>query len=314
MLGLAAATASLSFANPARGQDLPVSTTASPGRVMVRDVGVLSAYGAPAEFSGSRFSSLTNAYVLPPGAVYAGLIYQGDVIRFHRPDHLFTQEIEVGLPYRFNVAIENSVETFARYTQERTFSFEVRYALADWNKIPLNPTIFVEYKKGIGYVLRDEGAPRRPEKGESAIPADKVRIPDAGEVRLLLSQDFAHKFEWALNLFFEQEVRGDRGREWGFAQSILRPFLLPGEQLKVGVEMQYSNFSDKDTRNTPTQRFVIGPTVAWKITRSTSLNVSPLFGVTSDSPRIQIFAVFSALFGPGGGGRESEAPASTRNR
>ncbi len=176
------------------------------------------------------------------------------------------------------------------------------------------PTIFVEFKKGIRFVLRDEGAPMRPEKGEPAIPTDKKRIPDAGEVRLLLSQDFAHQFEWALNLFFEQEIRSDRGREWGFAQSLLRPVLLPGEQLKLGIEMQYSNFSDKDTRHTPAQRFVIGPTVAWKPTRNTSLNVSPLFGATYESPRMQIFAVFSVLFGPGGGGRESEAPTSTRNR
>ncbi len=206
----------------------------SPERVLVRDSEVLSAYGAPAEFSGSRFASLTNAYVLPPGVVYAGLIYQGDALRFSQPNHLFTQEVEVGLPYRINIAVENSIQSFAGYSQESTFSFEVRYALADWNKIPLNPTIFVEYKKGIGYILHDEGAAMRAPPGEPAIPPDKTRIPDAGEVRLLLAQEFPAQVEWALNLFFEQEVRGDRGREWGFAQSILRPVLLPREQPQIG--------------------------------------------------------------------------------
>ncbi len=230
---LASAIGLISFAGLAGGQ-VPGPT---PSRVVVTDQGVLSAYGAPAAFSDSRFGSLTNAYVLPEGVVYSALIYEGQALRYSHPAHLFTQEIEIGLPYRFNVAIENSVETFSGYTQERTFSFEVRYALADWNKIPLNPTIFVEYKKGIGRVLHDEGKPMRPDPdaGEAERPP---RIPDAGEVRLLLSQDFGHKVEWALNLFFEQEFTGDRGREWGFAQSVLRPVLLPREQLKVGIEMQ----------------------------------------------------------------------------
>src|SRR5438477_8663238 len=69
-----------------------------------------SAYGAPTSFSQSRFSPLTNAYVLPPGAIYASLIYEDAVVHFRRPDHDFTEEIEVGLPYRINIATETDVE------------------------------------------------------------------------------------------------------------------------------------------------------------------------------------------------------------
>src|SRR5712671_5669457 len=109
-----------------------------------------SSYGATPGFSRSRFSNLTQSYVLPPGAVFAGLIYQGDSLKFNRPDHMLTQEIEIGLPSRFGIAFENSIENFRGHTQDRTFSAELRYALADWNVIPLNPTIFVEYKFGLG--------------------------------------------------------------------------------------------------------------------------------------------------------------------
>ena len=42
------------------------------------------------------------------------------------------------------------------------------------------------------------------------------------------------------------------------------------------------------------------------------LDISPLFGVTKDSPDVQIFGVFSYVFG--GETSEAEAPASTRNR
>jgi hypothetical protein len=300
------------------GYRLANAQTAVSERVVVTgDEEIGSAYGAPAGFSRSRFSNLTNAYVLPPWAVYAGLIYQGDALRFNSPDHTLTQEIEIGLPYRFGAAIENSVERFRGNTQDRSFSFELRYALADWNKIPLNPTIFAEYKVGLGHILHDEGppAPLAPGEAEDFIN-ERHPLPDAYEIRLLLSQDFCEKVEWALNGFFEQEIGGDRGREYGFAQSAVVPVLLPHEQLKVGVEMQLTTFTDVGIRDDPSYRFIIGPTIAWKPTTNTRIDISPLFGATDDAPRVSVFAVFSVLFGPPGAHEteQGEAPASMRNR
>jgi hypothetical protein len=277
---------------------------------------VPSSYGATPGLSRSRFSNLTQAYVLPPGAVYAGLIYQGDSLKFNRPDHMLTQEIEIGLPNRFGIAFENSIENHRGTTQERTFSVEGRYALADWNKIPLNPTLFVEYKFGVGDILHDEGPPEEVPKGEGRAFLDEhLKLPDSVEVRLLLAQDFSNKVEWAANFFYEQEVGGDRGREVGFSQSIMFPILLSNERLKVGAEMQYISFTDAGLREegTKSARVVIGPTVAWKPSRNSRLDVSPLFGVTDDAPHASVFVVFSMLFG-GSEPSQAEAPASTRNR
>jgi hypothetical protein len=286
-------------------------------RLIVTGEEVSSSYGATPGFSRSRFSNLTQAYVLPPGAVFAGLIYQGDSLKFNRPDHMLTQEIEIGLPNRFGIAFENSIENFRGHTQERTFSIEGRYALADWNVIPLNPTIFVEYKAGIGNILHDEGPPEPLPKGEAEeFLSEHEPLPDAFEVRLLLAQDFSNQVEWAANLFFEQEIGGDRGREAGFAQSIMFPVLLPNERLKVGAEMQFISFTDAGIREageSPSYRVVIGPTVAWKPTKNSRLDVSPLFGVTDDAPHASVFVVFSMLFG-GSETAQAEAPASTRNR
>lgn len=304
---------------------------------------VPSAYGAPGTFSQSRFAPLTNAYVLPPGEIYTSLIYEDDVVHFRNPDHHWTQEIEIGLPYRFNLAVENNVQRYDGDLQDATFSFEARYAFADWDKIPLNPTIFAEYKIGIGNILHDEGAPTPAKKFGPGGFDKSNEIPDAYEVRLLLSEDFFDRIEWALNGFFEQEIEGDRGREWGIAQSIVTPIHLfhpapppapdhknvqtknvqpvagttvPSEDLKVGVECQFRSFSDKFSRGTPYNSFVIGPTASWKPTRSMRLDVSPLFGVNHKSPIMQLFVVASYLWGPGGPSREAggEAPASTRNR
>jgi hypothetical protein len=284
-------------------------------QVVVTGEELPSAYGAPVSFSQSRFSPLTNAYVLPSGAVYSSLIYENDVVHFRSPDHTFTQEIEVGLPYRINLAIENSVERNAGTLQDATFSVEARYALADWNKIPLNPTFFAEYKFGIGNILHDEGAPTPGHKFGPGGFDRSMEIPDAYELRLLLAQDFFERAEWALNLFFEQEIGGDRGREWGIAQSVVVPFWLAHEELKGGAEFLFRSFSDKGTRGTPYNSFVIGPTVAWRPSRNTRLDVSPLFGVNHKSPELQFFAAFSYYFGGGSSKAEGgEAPASTRNR
>src|SRR5215468_4139537 len=111
---------------------------------------VPSAYGAPPEFSRSRFSNVVNAYVLPPWAFFFGELFEGQGFRHGPPDYLFTQEVEMGLPYRFNIAAESQWERFNGGGGARSVSLEARWALADWNKIPLNPTIFAEYKFGVG--------------------------------------------------------------------------------------------------------------------------------------------------------------------
>src|ERR1700730_11013323 len=240
--------------------------TAASSQIEVTAEPLPSAYGAPTSFSQSRFSPLTNAYVLPPGAIYASLIYEDDVVHFRNPDQHWTQEVEVGLPYRINVAIENNIQRYDGDLQDATFSFEARYALADWDKIPLNPTIFAEYKTGIGNILHDEGAPTPAHKFGPGGFDKSMEIPDAYELRLLLSEDFFDKIEWALNTFFEQETAGDRGREWGIAQSLVTPIHLfheaPAptdtkdvqrsaalfEELKAGIECQFRSFSDKGSR------------------------------------------------------------------
>src|SRR5262249_40852593 len=239
-----------------------------------------------------RFSNLTNAYVLPPWTFFFGEIYEGDAFRHGPPDHLFTQEVEMGLPYRFGVAAETEFERFNGGGGPSSASIEMRYALRDWNTTPLNPTLYADVKFGHGPMRHEEGMPPAGGEEEEAGPPQK---PDAYEVRLLLAQDFGEHFEWAMNWFLENEIEGDRGREWGFAQSALMPVLVPEERLKVGVEMQYKNFTMETTRGDPQNSFVVGPTVAWKPSRNTRIDISPLFGCTNDSPHVQVFGVFSWL-------------------
>ena len=288
------------------------SATVTNEEVVVTGDDIGSAYGAPGAFSRTRFSPAVTAYVLPPWTFFLGTIYEGDAFRHGPPDHLFTQEIEMGLPYRFGLAAEAQFERFNGGGGPSTASIEGRYAFADWGKIPLNPTIFAEYKFGTGPIRHEEIAPP-PGAAEEEEEGGPPQRPDAYEFRLLLAQEFGGRFEWAANGFFEKENTGDRGREWGFSQSLVTPILLPHEQLKVGVEMEYKNFTVKDTRGDPEHTFIVGPTVAFRTSKSTRFDVSALFGCTDDSPRASVFAVFSWILGPGGE-QGAEAPVSTRNR
>jgi hypothetical protein len=285
--------------------------TAVSSQVVVTGEEIPSSYGAPPAFSRTRTSPLTTSYVLPPWAFFFGTIYQGDFTKDGPPDHLFTQEVEMGLPHRFGLASEVRLERFNGGSGVSTISVEGRYAFADWNKIPLNPTIFAEYKFGVGTLRHEEGPPP-PEEEEEEEEFGPPKVPDAYEFRLLLAQDFGEKVEWAFNAFFEKENTGDRGREWGFAQSIAMPILLPNERLRAGVEMQYQNFTVKDTRGSPIHRFNVGPAIAWKPSASTRFDISTLFGTTDESADVQVFAIFSWVFGGERG--EAEAPVSTRNR
>jgi hypothetical protein len=95
-----------------------------------------------------------------------------DQSRFHF-SMVFRQEIEMGLPARFTVGVQNQVEHFAGDTRDRSLTLEARYALANWNKLPLNPTISAEYRFGLSNTSQDSGEDRSPALARLS-PLDRV--------------------------------------------------------------------------------------------------------------------------------------------
>ncbi len=90
-----------------------------------------TAYGAPPDMSHGRISTLTKSYVLSPFSFELETGYEGAIFRHGLPSQLFRQEIEMGLPARFTVGMQNQVEHFAGETRDRNFMLEGRYALAN---------------------------------------------------------------------------------------------------------------------------------------------------------------------------------------
>jgi hypothetical protein len=247
-----------------------------------------TAYGAPPDMSHGRISTLTKSYVLSPFSFELEAGYEGSVFRHGLPSQLFRQEIEMGLPARFTVGVQNQVEHFAGETRDRSFTLEARYALANWNKLPLNPAISAEYRFGLSDAL-----------------------PDSGELALLVSHDFPHLIEWAMNIFVDQDFGGRQSTSAGFAQSIEMPVLLPEEKLEVGLEMQYRSGGETTGFRGTTKGLEIGPTLAWRPTKKVRFDLSPLIGCSDHTPVVQVFAVFSLSFGGPAAG-DAQIPASAR--
>jgi hypothetical protein len=263
---------------------------------------LIGPYDQPRWTARGRFSSDTDVYVLPPYAFFIDLDYTGTIPKHGETQNLFTQEFELGLPHRFQLAYENNFVLQDEHSQVTYQTIEARYALADWGKLPLNPTLFGEYHFGVG---KDYGAAE-----DSGAAAE--RLPDAIEARLLLGEQFCRNYQWALNLFHEFEMGGDHEWETGFSQAL--SYAIRDEYLKVGIEMQFIRRTEADTRSDPEYEFDIGPSLTWKPSEVTRLDCAALFGTTSDSPTLGIFVVFSIALGEGEEKGEGATPVSTKHR
>ena len=196
----------------------------------------------------------------------------------------FQEEIEIGLPYRFQLDLYEtwSVNQDGR-TEQDGWSAEIRYALADWGKIPLNPTLYLEYSK-------------------------HNHDPDAIEGKLLLGTDLSTRWHWGLNLVCEQELSRSQNTELAVSQGV--SYTIIDGKLGAGVEMKYSH--QKADGSPASNEFVIGPSVQWRITPRMHLDIAPMFGCTKDSPRVEAFLVFGIDFGTAKKGHYE--PASMRSQ
>lgn len=256
-------------------------------------------YGQPQWAERSRASATTKLYVLSPYEVFVGILSESDFFRRGTSRHDLIQEIELGLPNRFEIGFENHVGLGGSDVSEMSTNIEARYAFATWGKIPLNPTISGEYRFGTGKDLTNRFDRRF-----------YSNSPDAYELRLLLGQEFVPRVQWAANLFFQHALGGARNREVGFTQDIA--YLAVADKFEVGAEMRYTNATRRTEKQGSANEFVIGPSVNWKPNLHIVISVAPLFGCTPDSPRVAVLCSVSLEFG---GGESKTVPVSAiRNR
>jgi hypothetical protein len=99
------------------------------------------------EWTTRRRFATTRVYVAQPWQMQFEQWWKGKFPREGRSEHLFQSEISLGLPYRFQLDFYENLELTANRTfRHQGNQVEGRWALADWGKIPLNPTLYGEWK------------------------------------------------------------------------------------------------------------------------------------------------------------------------
>ena len=281
-------------AQEAREQDVVVSARES-GEEFEEPGG----YGQPQWAERSRASATTKLYVLSPYEFFVGILSESDLLRHGSPRHHLVQEIELGLPNRFEIGFENHIGLSGGDASEMGPALGARYAFASWGKIPLNPAISGEYRFGTGKDVAN--------RFDHVLDRNS---PDAYELRLLLGQEFVPRLQWAANLFFQHELGGARNREVGFTQDI--SYLAVADKFEIGAEMRYTNATRRAEKQGSANEFVIGPSANWKPNLHTVISVAPLFGCTADSPRVALLCSVSLEFG--GGESKTVRVSATRDQ
>jgi hypothetical protein len=149
-------------------------------------------------------------------------------------------------------------------------SIELRYALAEWNRIWGNPTFYVEWSR-----LEDES--------------------DAIEVKLLLGGEIAPRWHWGVNLSDELSTGGDRANEIEITAGV--SYTLADSRFSLGLETECGVVDTKDHRGTYDEKFFfLGPSMQFRPTEQFHIDFAPLVGLTGDSPAFRAYLVIGYEF------------------
>jgi len=276
----------------------------TPSGEMLHEELPLGEYHQP-EWTVKRPFAQTRVYVLPPWQVGAEVGWDGIFPGGHSPQHVIHEEIEIGLSRRLQLDFENhdkrglfipeeerrkadaDIEEAGDSWHHDSNAIELSYALADWGELPLNPVIKGEWKFN-------------------------HKAADAYEGKILLGEELASRWHWAMNLFYEQQIGDEKEREFAVSQAFA--YTVIDQYLSVGVEMNLSSESEKDSRNKMEAAFVIGPTLQVRPTEETHIDVVPLFGIGEEAPQAEMLVFVGFDFDASGEDHEMSEPASLRGK
>jgi hypothetical protein len=225
-------------------------------------------YAQPKWTDRRRFPGV-RLYVAPPGAATFEFWGEGKVTSDAEPARLRTMyEVSFGLGHRLQLDLylrtESNGADVLRIESER---LELRWALADWGVLWGNPTLYLEY------IRQTEG-------------------PHKAEVKVLLGGALSPRWFWGANLFFETELWGDQGHEYGAVAGVA--YSLVDSKLSLGAETRVEVVDTRATRLTPLEiEWLIGPSLSWR-------------------PVPQAHVLFTAYLGPGFSRGAGSDPFSAR--
>jgi hypothetical protein len=241
------------------------------------------------EWTTERPFSTVRAYVTAPGQIEVEQWYKLQNPRGSAPNHYWQTEFGMGFEggWQADIYINYGREPDGP-TKYRGVQYEVRKALAKWGVIPLNPTLYAEYK-------------------------ENYRDVDAVELKVLLAEEIARGWHWAGNLIWERQSGGDQETELGVSMGVMHTLI--DSKFSAGMEAKFERVTGKGFRgDDAVHEFLLGPSFQWRPTENMHVNFTPLFGLTSSDrkdPRTEIYLVIGYDFGPEREG--GSAPVSTRS-
>jgi hypothetical protein len=229
-------------------------------RTGLREEDQVGTYGQPRWTTRRRFAE-TRAYVMPKGEFEFEYWSIVEAPRHGDVEVETKYEVEMGLPHRLQLDIyaishsEGSSKAFNFDEQD----VELRWAWADWNVIPGNPTLYAEYK-----FLNNE--------------ADHV------EFKLLTSGETPKRgLHWAANAVFEHAVGGNYSNSYELTGGM--NYTLLDEKLSAGAEVKLAYEDEKDHRGLHRPAEVLfGPSFQITPVKKMHIDFAPLIGLTEQSP------------------------------
>lgn len=235
----------------------------------------------------------SRVYVLPPGQAQVEQWVRPTWERTGKPEFRMLEEVAIGLPGRIQIDLYErwNIEPDANDRQQANHEgvqIEVRWALADWGRIPFNPTLYAEWVERGG-------------------PQEK---PNKYELKLLLAQEVFRSWYYASNLILEQETSGERETELGWSHALSTTIIE--RKLMAGVETVASRTTITGSRSSADIVCLAGPSMQFRPTNRSFLNVVGLFGTTSE-PFCQMYVIYGWQFGTRAGPARGYlgGPAST---
>lgn len=234
-------------------------------------------YDQPLWTTFRRFPSTRVYLQTPPGGVQFEQWFELRKKKDRRGDDetRLRQELEFGLGNRMQLDLymrESHIRDGVDSTYDMTgYSAELRYALADWDEIWGNPTLYFEW-------IFNDG------------DADKI------EPKLLLGGELARGWHWGVNFIHERTLAGrdSRTEEEAVTASISRTIV--DNKFSVGATTAFSYESEPGAPRERTREWLLGPSFQLIPHERAAINIEPLWGLTGESKRLKLFVVFSWHF------------------
>jgi hypothetical protein len=228
---------------PARETSYQAHAVVPPAPGSLREEERIGSYGQPRWTAHRRFPT-TRIYVRPAGefAFEWWLEHKQNLSNLREARYRSQYEVEFGLGHRLQMDVYLQTEQLghAGSFELNAEKLELRWALADWGVLPLNPTVYIEY------VRQHNGPPKL-------------------EVKALAGDELARRVHFGINFVAEHELGADQINEYQVATGL--SYTLVDEKFSLGGELKLETTDSAGSRFTlQAWEALLGPSVSWSPT------------------------------------------------